>query len=212
MNQNISEDSENVLYKKLLKLTKLTDQLLDSGVKENINLPKICVLGCQSSGKSSVLESIIGLDILPRGDGVITRRPLELHLCHINSGEPWATFEERKDIKFTDFTKVGETIEELTDELCRTNKNIVDKPIILNVYSQTCPDLTLIDLPGVKRVQIGCCPKNIEEITLNIATRYTDDPLTIILCIISANSDIATSDSLRVAKEIDTNGERTIGF
>ena len=83
---------------------------------------------------------------------------------------------------------MGETIEELTDELCRTNKNIVGKPIILNVYSQTCPDLTLIDLPGIERVQIGYCPKNNEEITLNIARRYTDDPLTIILCIISANS------------------------
>ena len=206
MSQIISEDVENVFFKKLLKLTQLRD--CD---KENIKLPKICVLGCQSSGKSSVLESIIGLDILPRGDGVITRRPLELHLCHINSGEPYAIFEERKDIKFTDFKKVQETIEDLTDELCQTNKNIVDKPIILNVYSQTCPDLTVIDLPGVERVPIGYCPTNNKEITQNIAKRYTDDPLTIILCVINANSDIFTSDGLRIAKEIDTSGTRTIG-
>ena len=82
MSQNISEDSENELFKKLHMLTNLTEQLHASGVKENIKLPKICVLGVRSSGKSSVLESIIGLDILPRGDGAVTRRPLELHLHH----------------------------------------------------------------------------------------------------------------------------------
>ena len=169
------------------------------------------ILGTQSSGKSSVLESIVGLDFLPRGDGVVTRRPLELRLCHINSGQPWAIFEERKGTKFTDFIKVRETIEALTDEVCSKNKNIIDKPIVLNVYSQTCPDLTLVDLPGVTRVPIGDQPKNIEQITKDMARRYAEDPLTIILCVIAANSDIATSDGLMLAKEIDTTGSRTIG-
>ena len=208
---NNEEDKDNVLFKKLRKLINLIDQLRDCGVNEYIKLPRICSLGTQSSGKSSVLESIVGLDFLPRGDGVVTRRPLELRLCHINHGEPWAVFEERKGTKFTDFIKVRETIEALTDEVCQTDKNIVDKPIVLNVYSQTCPDLTLVDLPGVTRVPVGKQPKNIEEITKNMATRYIEDPLTIILCVIAANSDIATSDGLKLAKEIDTTGSRTLG-
>ena len=211
MSKDTKEDSDNVLFKKLRKLINLIDQLRDCGVNEYIKLPRICSLGTQSSGKSSVLESIVGLDFLPRGDGVVTRRPLELRLCHINSGEPWAIFEERKGTKFTDFVKVRETIEALTDEVCKTNKNIIEKPIVLNVYSQTCPDLTLVDLPGVTRVPIGDQPKNIEEITKNMARRYVDDPLTIILCVIAANSDIATSDGLKLAKEIDTSGSRTLG-
>ena len=211
MSKDNSEDKDNVLFRKLRKLINLIDQLRDCGVNEYIKLPRICSLGTQSSGKSSVLESIVGLDFLPRGDGVVTRRPLELRLCHINSGEPWAIFEERKGTKFTDFVKVRETIEALTDEVCKTNKNIIDKPIVLNVYSQTCPDLTLVDLPGVTRVPIGDQPKNIEEITKNMARRYVDDPLTIILCVIAANSDIATSDGLMLAKEIDTSGTRTLG-
>ena len=211
MSQNISKDSENVFFKQLLKLTNLTKQLHESGLKDNINLPRICVIGNQSSGKTSVLESIIGLDILPKGDGVVTRRPLELHLNHINAGEPWAEFEERKDIKFTDFTKLEETIEELTEELSEMNRKIINKPIIMNIYSQTCPDLTLFDLPGIYRVPIGDCPKNIELITQNITQKYIEDPLTIILCVIPANSDIWTSDSLRMAKEIDESRERTIG-
>ena len=205
------DDKDNALFKKLRKLITLIDQLRDCGVQEYIKLPRIASLGTQSSGKSSVLESIVGLDFLPRGDGVVTRRPLELRLCHINSGEPYAYFEERKGVKFTDFAKVRETIELLTDEVCKEEKNIVDKPIVLNVYSQTCPDLTLIDLPGVTRVPVGKQPKNIEEITKNMARRYCEDPLTIILCVIAANSDIATSDGLKMAKEIDVGGTRTLG-
>ena len=205
------DESDNILFKKLRKLINLIDQLRDCGVNEYIKLPRICSLGTQSSGKSSVLESIVGLDFLPRGDGVVTRRPLELRLCHISTGEPWAVFEERKGVKFTDFIKVRETIEALTDEVCGKDKNILDKPIILNVYSQTCPDLTLVDLPGVTRVPIAGQPKNIEEITKNMAIRYIEDPLTIILCVIAANSDIATSDGLKLAKEIDTTGSRTLG-
>ena len=143
--KDTKEDKDNILFQKLRKLINLIDQLRDCGVNEYIKLPRICSLGTQSSGKSSVLESIVGLDFLPRGDGVVTRRPLELRLCHINHGEPWAVFEEVKGEKFTDFNKVRETIESLTDKVCVGEKNIVDNPIILNVYSQTCPDLTLVD-------------------------------------------------------------------
>ena len=210
-NKAIKDNKDNILFQKLRKLINLIDQLRDCGVNEYIKLPRICSLGTQSSGKSSVLESIVGLDFLPRGDGVVTRRPLELRLCHINSGEPWAVFEERKGVKFTDFIKVRETIEALTDEVCKSNKNIKDKPIVLNVYSQTCPDLTLVDLPGITRVPVGDQPDNIEEITKNMAIRYIDDPLTIILCVIAANNDIATSDGLKLAKQIDVSGSRTLG-
>ena len=204
-------DNDNILFKKLRKLINLVDQLRDVGVNEYIQLPRIASLGTQSSGKSSVLESIVGLDFLPRGDGVVTRRPLELRLNHIQDGKPWAVFDEVKNEKFTDFNKVRETIEKLTDDICAGEKNIVDKPIVLNVYSQTCPDLTLIDLPGITRVPVGKQPANIEEITKKMATRYCEDPSTIMLCVIAANSDIATSDGLKMAKELDKKGTRTLG-
>ena len=206
-----SKEKDNELFQKLRNLINLIDQLRDCGVNEYINLPRICSLGIQSSGKSSVLESIVGLDFLPRGEGVVTRRPLELRLNHITSGKPYAVFEEKKNVKFTDFSKVKQTIEELTNKECKTEKNITDKPIILRVYSSTCPDLTVIDLPGVTKVPVGSQPDNIEDITKNIAKKYIDDPLTIILCVVSANSDISTSDGLKMAKEIDKNGSRTLG-
>ena len=144
MNKDDKDDKDNILFKKLIKLINLLCQLSDCGIYEYIKYPRIILIGSQYSGKSSVLESIIGLDILPRGDGIVTRRPIELRLCHINYGEPWAYFEERKGIKFTDFDKVRQTIEDLTDEVCNgyydRSKNVLEKPIILNIYSQKCPD------------------------------------------------------------------------
>ena len=74
--EELSKESDNELFKKLRNFLSLIDQLRDSGVNEYIKIPRICSLGTQSSGKSSVIESIVGLDFLPRGEGVVTRRPL----------------------------------------------------------------------------------------------------------------------------------------
>jgi ABC-type branched-subunit amino acid transport system ATPase component len=56
----------------------LIDRLKDFHLEQYISLPKIVVLGEQSAGKSSLLESICGMNFLPRGSGIVTRRPLEL--------------------------------------------------------------------------------------------------------------------------------------
>ena len=187
---------------KLLEKQKLT---------EYINMPRICSIGNQSSGKTSILTNIIGLDILPKGDGVVTRRPLELRLNKINSGKPYIYFgEEKKDI-ITDFQCIKDKINKLTESTCGKNKNIKDDPLIINIFSQTCPNLTIIDLQGITRVPVGDQPKNIEEITKEMTLRYINDPYTIILCAIDVNQDISTSDGLYLAKEIDYYGERTLG-
>lgn len=101
----------------------------------------------------------------------------------------------------------------LTDKVCGSKKGIVDKPIILNIFSHTCPDLTLIDLPGITRIPLSGSdqPNNIEQITRSMANRYVSDPRTIILTVISANADISTSDGLQMARELDPKGLRTIG-
>ena len=174
------------------------------------------MLGQQSSGKSSVLESIVGLDFLPRGEGVVTRRPLELRLNHLHdpNSKPWAVFEEvGKDKKFFDFKEVRRTIDMLTDKVAGTTKNIVDQPIMCQVFSHTCPDLTLIDLPGTTRLPLAGSGqgKDIEKVTKEMALRYVKDPRTIILCVVPANADITTSDALQMAREIDSKGIRTIG-
>ncbi len=78
-----------------------------------------------------------------------------MRLRHLHDfAEPWAVFDEVKGKKFTDFKEVRKTIEDLTDKVAGTKANIVDKPIILTIHSHTCPDLTLIDLPGITRIPL----------------------------------------------------------
>ena len=56
------------------------DAFQQTGQKLDIDLPQIAVVGSQSAGKSSVLENFVGKDFLPRGSGIVTRRPLVLQV------------------------------------------------------------------------------------------------------------------------------------
>ena len=67
-------------------INKLQDVFHTIG-SESIELPQIIVVGSQSSGKSSVLESIVGRDFLPRSPGICTRRPLILQLQHVDKDD-----------------------------------------------------------------------------------------------------------------------------
>jgi hypothetical protein len=211
--KNIEKDSG--LFGRLRAMINLVDRLRDIGVDSIIDLPKICVLGTQSAGKSSVLESIVGMDFLPRGDGLCTRRPLELRLNHVPESEskPYGVFDEIKDEKFYDFDVIRQKIEYLTDKKAGSKKNIIDDPIILTIKSHTCPDLTVVDLPGITRIRLKDSEQgeDIEKVTKGMAERYCKDPLTIILAVMSANVDITTSEGLRMAMDIDKDQRRTLG-
>lgn len=141
---------------------------------------------------------------------------------------PYAVFDTNKNEKFTNFDEVRKKIEQLTDEIAGTKKNIIDKEIVLTLYSPNAPDLTIIDLPGLTRNPVGDQPHNIEEITRKMSerypllfvgkksshsfvSRYVVDERTIILCVIPANIDLSTSDALQMALRIDPSGDRTIG-
>ncbi len=67
-------------------INKLQDVFNTIGT-DAIQLPQIVVVGTQSSGKSSVLESIVGKDFLPRGAGIVTRRPLILQLQYVEKDD-----------------------------------------------------------------------------------------------------------------------------
>ncbi len=97
----------------------------------------------------------------------------------------------------------------MTDKVAGKGGKIVDDPIKLKIFSEDCPDLTIIDLPGITRIDIN--QKDIEKITTEMAARYCKDPKTIILCVIPANQDLSLADGLKLAREWDVNQERTIG-
>ncbi|XP_058078757.1 phragmoplastin DRP1C isoform X2 [Magnolia sinica] len=174
-------------------------------------LPSVAVVGGQSSGKSSVLESIVGRDFLPRGSGIVTRRPLVLQLHKTEGGQEYAEFLHAPKKRLTDFAYVRKEIQDETDRITGKSKNISNIPIHLSIYSPNVVNLTLIDLPGLTKVAIEGQPESIVEDIENMVRSYVEKPNSIILAISPANQDIATSDAIKLAREVDPSGERTFG-
>lgn len=114
------------------------------------------VVGAQSTGKSSVLEAIVGKDFLPRGSGIVTRRPIILQLHHTPPDfVEYAEFAHKKGQKFYDYNQVRKEIEFETEQLAGQNKGISSSPIIVKIYSPNVVDLNLVDLPGITKVKIA---------------------------------------------------------
>ncbi|TKC41200.1 hypothetical protein EI555_010528 [Monodon monoceros] len=148
-------------------------------------------------------------DFLPRGSGIVTRRPLILQL--IFSKTEYAEFLHCKSKKFTDFDEVRQEIEAETDRVTGTNKGISPVPINLRVYSPHVLNLTLIDLPGITKVPVGDQPPDIEYQIKDMILQFISRESSLILAVTPANMDLANSDALKLAKEVDPQGLRTIG-
>ncbi|XP_040992746.1 dynamin-related protein 1E [Juglans microcarpa x Juglans regia] len=175
-------------------------------------LPSVAVVGGQSSGKSSVLESIVGRDFLPRGSGIVTRRPLVLQLHKTEDGsQEYAEFLHLARRKFTDFSLVRKEIQDETDRITGKTKQISPVPIHLSIYSPNVVNLTLIDLPGLTKVAVEGQPESIVQDIESMVQTYVEKPNCIILAISPANQDIATSDAIKLAREVDPTGDRTFG-
>ncbi|XP_078134378.1 dynamin-2 isoform X2 [Sander vitreus] len=190
-------------------INKLQDAFSSIGQSCNLDLPQIAVVGGQSAGKSSVLENFVGRDFLPRGSGIVTRRPLILQL--VNSKVEYAEFLHCKGRKFVDFDEVRLEIEAETERITGSNKGISAIPINLRVYSPNVLNLTLIDLPGMTKVAVGDQPHDIEHQIRDMLLQFITKESCLILAVTPANTDLANSDALKISKEVDPQGLRTIG-
>ncbi|KAG5900150.1 hypothetical protein JTB14_012822 [Gonioctena quinquepunctata] len=204
-------------------INKLQDVFNTVG-SDSIHLPQIVVLGSQSSGKSSVIESLVGKSFLPRGTGIVTRRPLILQLVYCPKDDKeqrnahngtvdiddWGIFLHCKDKIFRDFEKIRLEIEEETARMAGSNKGICPEPINLKIYSTRVVNLTLVDLPGITKVPVGDQPPDIEQQIRELVLKYIANPNSIILAVVTANTDMATSESLAIAKGVDPDGRRTL--
>nr|XP_007966321.2 dynamin-1-like protein isoform X8 [Chlorocebus sabaeus] len=189
-----------------------------------IQLPQIVVVGTQSSGKSSVLESLVGRDLLPRGTGIVTRRPLILQLVHVSQedkrkttgeengveAEEWGKFLHTKNKLYTDFDEIRQEIENETERISGNNKGVSPEPIHLKIFSPNVVNLTLVDLPGMTKVPVGDQPKDIELQIRELILRFISNPNSIILAVTAANTDMATSEALKISREVDPDGRRTL--
>jgi interferon-induced GTP-binding protein Mx1 len=200
----------------------LVNSLRHVGVHQEISLPQIAVMGDQSSGKSSVLQSLSGIPF-PKGTGLVTRCPTQLILTKSAKNSPWIA---EVSINFKNSTKkqpagtgsihsiekLTEVIELLTNDLTNGEINGFSTDIIvIKISSPDSPDLTIIDLPGIIRTVTKDQDKAVIQQVNNLIDSYMSQVNTIILAVIPANQDIATIDILERAHKVDPTGERTLG-
>lgn len=188
-----------------------------------IDLPQIVVIGSQSSGKSSVLESIVGRDFLPRGSGIVTRRPLVLQLHRLTDEDfedddttddkekEWGEFLHLPGEKIYDFDEIRNEIIRETDRVAGKGKSIHNNAIRLSVYSKNVLNLTLVDLPGITKVPVYDQPEDIEKIIRDMCIDFVKNPNSIILAVSAANNDLANSEAIKMARSVDPSGNRTLG-
>lgn len=243
-------------------VNKLQDVMYESGI-DALDLPMLAVVGSQSSGKSSILETLVGRDFLPRGSGIVTRRPLVLQLINISNSSPlispnaeavadyqeavekakstkdnaektleehvksmngghsyvkeplhrdeWGEFLHIPNKRFYDFQDIRKEIENETARIAGQNKGISKVPINLKIFSPHVLNLTLVDLPGITKVPIADQPPDIEKQIKNLILDYVATPNCLILAVSPANVDLVNSESLKLAREVDPLGRRTIG-
>lgn len=170
---------------------------------------------------------------LPRGSGIVTRRPLILQLINRPPNKLANGTDEDKAVegtsdsaanvdeygeflhipgqKFYDFNKIREEIIRETETKVGKNAGISPVPINLRIYSPNVLTLTLVDLPGLTKVPVGDQPKDIEKQIKDMVLKYISKPNAIVLAVTAANQDLANSDGLKLAREVDPEGQRTIG-
>ena len=221
------------LTRQMIEIRSILNKI-SSSMGSTITLPSIVVIGSQSSGKSSVLESIVGKDFLPKGANMVTRRPIELTLINtseedIEENMPVSTnksiFKKKilsnessdylvdipqlRQFNISDFNQVKKLLVDLNLQVPSVDF-ISEEPIELIIKSPKVPDLQLIDLPGYIQIESVNQPVELKTKIRNLCDKYLQKP-NIILAISSADVDLANSTALQAARKADPKGERTLG-
>lgn len=218
---NDNDSSEN-FRQFIRRMIEIREILRAANFEDAISLPSIVVIGSQSSGKSSVLESIVGQEFLPkysmpfisysrrsRGNNMVTRRPLELTLVHSPGAErDFGVFPGMGPIY--DFTQIQRI---LSDQNLAVPQDqwVSSEPVQLTIYSRNVPDLTLIDLPGYIQVSSRNQPAALRDQIAGLCEKYIQRENNILLAVCPADVDLANAEALKASKRVDPKGERTIG-
>jgi hypothetical protein len=186
-------------------------------VSPDFDVPNVVVVGAQSSGKSSVLEHATGL-AFPRGEGMCTRVPTVVSVegCQ---GDPTLSISVNADFSdewhprpvYGDAEAFGRAIEALTDKLTKPGE-IGEQPIYIKLRAPKSPTFTLTDVPGITCNSTLVADDVIEAQTVELTRKMIGThPNTLVLVVLSATEDFATSKALQLARKVDPQGKRTLG-
>jgi len=192
----------------------LAEDLRTLSLDNTLQVPQICVMGDQSSGKSSVLEALSGVPF-PRGSGLVTRCPCRMVMRRSSPGAGWSatagTTSGNQSIAADSPEQLTNIIARLMDSLTRSSGGFATEAIVVRLSSPDAPDLTVVDLPGIVRTATAGQSQAVVEEVNSLIEEYLGQERTIILAVIPANQDVATVDILERARRVDPLGERTLG-
>ncbi|KAK0660869.1 P-loop containing nucleoside triphosphate hydrolase protein [Cercophora samala] len=228
---NLTDENILISHDRLYKI----DQLREKNIGKYLPLPQLVAVGDQSSGKSSLLETVTGIPF-PRGQELCTRYATQIthrrdHDSFISVSiipGPRASAKHKEAVEsyfrqVSDSSQLQAQFPAILDEVntcmgIRTPRNPTGQYTFSEdvLKIEKCGPyedyLTVIDVPGIFRTTTeGVTSENDKVMVRNMVIEYIKDPRTIILAVLPANVDVATQEILALAEEYDKAGERTLG-
>jgi GTPase SAR1 family protein len=202
------------------------------GLEGILSLPQLVVCGDQSAGKSSVLEALTEIPF-PRNDNLCTRYATEIILRRSasstltikvipDSNRPSSEQEEIKRFEetITDFGDLPRIMNKAMDVMGISNSSTATSSasafakdtLSIEIEGPSRPQLTLVDIPGLIQTSTKGVTDADVDLVAEITNRYISQPRTICLAVVSATNDAANQPILRKVRQVDPQGDRTLGI